>query len=84
MSAEGKKKRGESGKSNAESIPFRYHGRVPVRYKDNSIGRTESRGTSLMVRAVLLGSRLPGFFASERLQRMTEGAMERCTHSDLI
>lgn len=84
MSAEGKKKRGEAGQSNAKSIPFRYHGRKPPQYNDNRIGRTDVRGTSKMVQAVLLGSKLHGFNPSQRLMSMTEGAMERCTHKLLV
>lgn len=84
MSAEGKKKRGEAGQSNAEAIPFRYHGRKPPQYNDNRIGRTDVRGTSKMVQAVMLGSKLPGFNPSQRLVKMTEDAMDRCTHPLLV
>lgn len=80
MSAEGKKKRGEAGKSNAASIPFRYHGRKPPRYNDTSIGASQHPcgAGSRLVNAMRLGICLPNFSASERLMRMTDEAMVRC------
>lgn len=79
MSAEGKKKRGESGQSNAKNIPFRYGGS-----KCNfstAIGNTNHpRGAgSKLVQAMMLGAHLPGFFASERLLKHTDAAMANCT-----
>lgn len=83
MSAEGKKKRGESGKKNAESIPFRKGGRA-CNYS-TTIGNAShpAGGGSLLVRAMSFAVRLPGFHASERLMKMTDAAMLRCTHPDL-
>jgi hypothetical protein len=83
MSAEGKKKRGESGKKNAEGIPFRKGGR----HCDYSTARRNPqhpRGAgSLLVRAMAWGSLLPGFFVSDRLLKMTDTAMANCTHEAL-
>lgn len=73
MSAEGKKKRGEAGMSNAKNIPFRYHGRYPRGYHDKPVFKSEHP----------FGVTLPGFTPSERLLRMTDAAMERCTSSYL-
>lgn len=87
MSAESKKKRGESGKKNAEAQPFRGNGRVPRDYHNNTVtGRSDHPcgAGSLLVRAMNLGSFLPGFTPSERLIRMTDNAMARCTHSQLV
>lgn len=67
MSAEGKKKRGESGKKNAENIPFRYGGK-PCDYSTRIGHTTHPRlGGSRMLQAMKLGAKLPGFFASHRL-----------------
>lgn len=83
MSAEGKKKRGESGKKNAENIPFRYGGK-PCDYSTAMRNPSHPRGSgSLLVRAMALGVKLPGFSASERLVKMTDLAMANCTHPDL-
>lgn len=85
MSAEGKKKRGESGMSNAKNIPFRYHG-YPRNYTlSTALGRPQHpRGAgSLLVRAMNLGVKLGGFAPSQRLLNMTEEAMLNCTHEDL-
>lgn len=81
MSAEGKKKRGESGKSNAKNIPWRYHGRYPKGYFDKPVGRSDHPcgAGSRLVAAMILGIRLPGFSPSDVLLARTDAAMERMT-----
>lgn len=73
-------KRGESGKSNAASIAFRYGGK-PCNYGIVTGNPTFSpRGAgSLLVQAMSLGAILPGFDPSENLLRKTDAAMEKCT-----
>lgn len=97
MSQEGKKKRGESGMSNAKNIPFRYGGGgyrlpdgTPIAH-DNSIAMrncTSRYGNgSLLVRAMILGDILAGRFGcsvSTSQALRTEQAQERCTHPELI
>ena len=83
MSAEGKKKRGESGKKNAETIPFRKGGR-PCDYSTaRRPGHHPCGAGSLLVRAMALAAHLPGFAPSDRLVVMTDRAMARCTHPHL-
>lgn len=79
MSAEGKKKRGEAGVSNAKNIPFRYGGsRCDFSTRIGNSSHPRGAGSRL-VQAMKLGVMLPNFFASERLFRMTDMAMERCS-----
>jgi hypothetical protein len=78
------KKRGESGASNAKNIPFRYGGR-PCYYSTNTGNPTFSpRGAgSLLVQAMSLAVKLPGFNPSDSLLRKTEAAMHNCTSPEL-
>jgi hypothetical protein len=96
MSSEGKKKRGESGQSNAKNIAFRYGGRT-FRYEgftglncDYSIeprsASSRCGAGSLLVRAMALGDLLSvkhpaPISVSSALK--TEQAMLRCTHPSL-
>lgn len=80
MSAEGKKKRGEAGVSNAKNIPFRYGG-SKCNYS-LTIGNPawSPRGAgSKLVQAMALGSICPNFNPSDHLLRKTDAAMEHCT-----
>lgn len=78
------KKRGESGKSNAENIAFRYGGR-PCNYGTATGNPTWSPcgAGSRLVQAMTLAVTLPGFNPSESLMRKTDAAMQRCTSSIL-
>jgi hypothetical protein len=80
-----RKKRGEAGASNAAGIPFRCHGAPRGYTTSTAIGHPTSPygAGSLLVRAMRLGVQLPHFNPSERLVRMTDEAMGRCTHPDL-
>lgn len=77
-------KRGESGKSNAASISFRYGGR-PCNYGIATGNPTWSpRGSgSLLVQAMTIAVHLPGFNPSEQLLRKTDAAMHNCTSAVL-
>lgn len=78
MSAEGKKKRGESGMANARNIAFRYHG-YPKGYSlSTAIGRSDHprMGGSRFLRAMMLGAKLPGFQASERMYRAADAVID--------
>lgn len=79
MSAEGKKKRGESGKSNAENIAFRYGG-AKCDFS-TKIGHTvhPRLGHTKMLSAMVLGALLPSFNPSERLLNAADLCMESCT-----
>lgn len=83
MSAEGKKKRGESGLSNAKTIPFRYGGR-PCNYDTKTYRSNHPRGAgSRLVSTVLFGSFLSENYKeslSEVLLRRVENAAGSCTH----
>jgi hypothetical protein len=87
MSAEGKKKRGESGMSNAKNIPFRYGGN-PCDYSITPRFCVSRYGNgSLLVRAMILGDMLAHRFGcsiSTTQALRTEDAMRRCTHPELI
>ena len=77
MSAEGKKKRGVSGATNAKSIPFRYHG-YPKGYSvSTAIGRSDKFAGAKFLNAMILGAKLPGFTASDRMYRAADEAIER-------
>ncbi len=82
MSAEGKKKRGEAGMSNAKNIPFRYHG-YPKGYtlSTNTYTTTHPRlGGSRMVNAMRLGAMIGGvgYNPSDRAYRAVDEAMDHC------
>lgn len=82
MSAEGKKKRGEAGASNAKTIPFRYGGsKCNI---STSIGRAERCDKARFLSAMALGAvvqRAYGYKmqASERMYKWADEAMEVCT-----
>lgn len=66
MSAEGKKKRGISGQSNARNIPFRYGGK-PSNLSTRIGGTNHPRlGGSKFLYAMIFGRYLPNFTASDR------------------
>lgn len=82
MSAEGKKKRGQAGLTNAQSIPFRYGGR-PCNYSTaHGNPRSKYGAGSKLVGAMIFGALMAGsrFNPSQRLVEMTDAAMGRCTH----
>lgn len=77
MSAEGKKKRGVSGATNAKAIPFRYHG-YPKGYSlSTALGRSDRFAGAKFLNAMTLGVHLPGFTATDRMYRTADEAMER-------
>lgn len=79
-----KKKRGESGVSNAKNIAFRYGG-SPCNFDLSHRRSDHPRGAgSLLVRAMNLAVKLPGFEPSAILVKRTDAAMANCTHPDLI
>lgn len=82
MSAEGKKKRGESGVSNAKNIAFRYGG-SPCDFS-TTIRRTSSPygAGSRLVQALRVGAML-GHYPSGPLMTKADAAMSRCTHPQL-
>lgn len=81
MSAEGKKKRGISGMSNAQNIPFRYGGsKCNLDTKTRSTNSPYGAGSKL-VQAMALEAMLTGQkHFTERLLKWTDASMERCTH----
>lgn len=77
MSAEGKKKRGESGVSNAKTMPFRGHG-YPHGYSlSTAIGHSRDFAGSRFLQAMILGATLPGFAPSDRMYRAADEAIDR-------
>jgi hypothetical protein len=87
MSAEGKKKRGLSGQSNAKSIAFRYGGSkcdYSIGYRPGAASHPRWAGSKL-VQAFTLGTvlskRYP-FKVSQRLAVHVDAAMGICTASD--
>lgn len=79
MSAEGKKKRGESGQSNAKNIPFRNGGR-PCNYSTHLGATTHPRlGGALFLSAMALAARLPGFNPSQRMLNAADLCMDHCS-----
>lgn len=77
MSAEGKKKRGVSGATNAKSIPFRYHGYPKGYTTSTAIGRSDRFAGAKFLNAMILAAKIPGFVASDRMYRAADEAMER-------
>lgn len=76
MSAEGKKKRGESGVSNAKVIPFRYGG-SKCDFSMRLGGTSHPRlGGSRFLHAMIMGARLPGFFPSNRARLAADEVIE--------
>lgn len=79
MSAEGKKKRGESGVGNAKNIPFRYKG-FPKGYTlSTTIGRANRFGGSRFLNAMRLGAALPHFQASQFMYDAADAFMDTCS-----
>lgn len=76
MSAESKKKHGESGVSNAKNIPFRYGGR-PSNLSTAIGATTHPRlGGSRFLYAMILGATLPGFAPSDRMYRAADATID--------
>lgn len=79
MSAEGKKKRGEAGVSNARNIPFRYGGsKCDLSTRIGATTHPRMAGAALL-HAMELAQMLPGFNPSDRLMRATDEAIEHVT-----
>lgn len=77
MSAESKKKRGESGAKNAKAIAFRYHG-APKGYSISThIGNSNHFAGARFLHAMILGATLPGFHPSDRMYMAADEAMDR-------
>lgn len=75
MSAEGKKKHGTSGVSNAKNIAFRYGGKPSN--LSIATGRAQRFGGSRFLNAVRLGMMLPGYVMSTRAENAGEEIIER-------
>lgn len=93
MSSEGKKKRGESGVSNAKHIPFRYHGGTINRpaYNPSKIALNVpgmDHGGSTMARGFvggLLAARLGyGFDMTERGAMKMQNALDQAPGADAV
>ena len=82
MSAEGKKKRGESGVANARNIAFRYGGsKCDLSTRIGSTTHPRLAGSRLvqaMVAASAIGAQQLSI--SSRLIDATQAAMDNCTH----
>ena len=78
MSAEGKKKRGVSGATNAKNIPFRYHGYPKGYTVSTTLGRSDHprMGGSRFLNAMKLGVMLPNFQASHRMYLAADEAID--------
>lgn len=77
MSAEGKKKRGVSGATNAKNIPFRYHGYPKGYTLSTAVGRSQHFAGARFLHAMILGAKLPGFAPSDRMYRAADEVIER-------
>jgi hypothetical protein len=76
MSAEGKKKHGESGVSNAKNIPFRYGGHPSNLSLATGATSHPRLGGSRFLQAMILGARLPGFAPSDRMYRAADAVID--------
>lgn len=78
MSAEGKKKRGISGMTNAKNIPFRYHGYPKSYTLSTALGRSDHpRMAGAKLLHTLEWARLvPGFQASDRMLRAVDATID--------
>lgn len=84
MSAEGKKKRGVSGASNAKNIPFRYGGSKCNLSLAHGHTVHPRLGGRLFLGAMILGSSLPGFNPSERMYKAADLCMDHCPKTSLL
>lgn len=82
-----KKARGEAGKRNAETNPFRLNGWAPdwqvQRLRAYTIGKAASSGSTTMRGLVggILAAKLGHAFPTlSNIERMIEHAQKRCTH----
>lgn len=81
MSAEGKKKRGVSGATNAKSVPFRYNG-YPRNYtlsERHGPTRHPRLGGTKFLTAMVWGAALPGYSPSERMYAAADAVIEYVT-----
>jgi len=79
MSAEGKKKRGESGIANARNIAFRYGGsKCDLSLRVGSTNHPRLAGARFLS-AMALGAGLPGFIATARAYKALDEAIDNCT-----
>ncbi|XNY04851.1 hypothetical protein ACMFL9_02875 (plasmid) [Sinorhizobium meliloti] len=82
MSAEGKKKRGESGKANAKHISFRYGGcKCNV---STALGRSDRVDRARFLSAMVMGVVVEGLYgykanATNRMYNWADEAMDVCT-----
>lgn len=77
-------KRGESGASNAKTIPFRYGGsRCNLSTLTGNPTFSPRGAGSLLVQAMIVGAMLPNFNPSDNLLRKTDAAMDNCTSPTL-
>lgn len=79
MSAEGTKKRGVAGASNAKNIPFRYHG-YPRGYNvSTAVGRSDRFYGARYLDAMILGAMIggPGYAPSDRAYRAADEEVEK-------
>jgi len=79
MSAEGRKKRGEAGVTNAKNVPFRYGG-SPCNYSTHH-GRTDHprKAGALFLSAMALGAMLPRFNPTHSMIRAADLCMDHCS-----
>lgn len=79
MSAEGKKKRGEAGQSNAKNIAFR-NGGSKCNLSTHH-GRTDHprKAGALFLSAMALGAFLPGFNPTGSMLKAADLCMDHCT-----
>lgn len=76
MSQEGKKKRGESGQSNAKNISFRNGGRPSnLSVKIGASDHPRLAGAA-MLHTLELAQRLPGFNPSPRMERAVDAVID--------
>ena len=81
MSAEGKKKRGVSGATNAKNIPFRYHGYPRGYTLSTAIGRSDHprMAGAKLLHTMAFARLLPGFRASDLCFRAVDATIDHIT-----